>query len=82
LEAGFNNVTETRQQRIRALREIIDEYLEGYKLRYRSATFAEYALGHVSRLLGAKLLVDIDESSVIHYQENRLREGGGAEIGQ
>ena len=75
LEVGFNNVTETRQQRIRALREIIDEYLEGYKLRYRSATFAEYALGHVSRLLGAKLIVDIDESSVIHFQESRLREG-------
>ena len=75
LEIGFNNVTETRQQRIRALKEIIDEYLEGYKLRYRSATFAEYALGHVSRLLGAKLIVDIDESSVIHYQESRLREG-------
>jgi hypothetical protein len=33
LEVGFNNVTETRQQRIRALREIIDEYLEGYRLR-------------------------------------------------
>ncbi len=75
LEVGFNNVTETRQQRIRALKEIIDEYLEGYKLRYRSATFAEYALGHVSRLLGAKLIVDIDESSVIHFQESRLREG-------
>jgi hypothetical protein len=28
LEAGFNNITETRQQRIRALREIIDEYLD------------------------------------------------------
>lgn len=74
LEAGFNNITETRQQRIRALREIIDEYLDGYELRYRSATFAQYALGHVSRLLGAKLIVDIDESSVLRYQESRLRE--------
>jgi integrase len=74
LEAGFNNATETRQQRIRVLREIIDEYLDGYKLRYRSATFAQYALGHVARLLGAKLVVDIDESCVIHYQESRLRE--------
>ena len=26
------------------LEEIIDEYLTGYRLRYRSATFAEYAL--------------------------------------
>jgi hypothetical protein len=34
-----------------------------------------YGLGHVSRLLGAKFIVDIDESSVIHFQESRLREG-------
>jgi hypothetical protein len=33
----------------------------GYRLRYRSAAFAEYALGHVSRLLGTKLVVNIDE---------------------
>jgi hypothetical protein len=46
----------------------------GYRLRYRSATFAEYALGHVSRLLGAEMIVDIDEAAVLRYQENRLRE--------
>jgi hypothetical protein len=46
----------------------------GYRLRYRSATFAAYALGHVSRLLGAKMAVDIDEATVLRYQENRLRE--------
>jgi integrase len=74
LEAGFNNITEMRQQRIRSLREIIDEYLDGYRLRYRSATFAEYALGHVARMLGAKLVVDIDEAAILHYQEKRLRE--------
>ena len=75
LEAGFNNITEARQQRISSLREIIDEYLDGYRLRYKSATFADYALGHVSRLLGSKLIVDIDESYVLRYQESRLREG-------
>ncbi len=74
LEAGFNNIKEIRQQRIRSLEDIIDEYLVGYRLRYRSATFAEYALGHVSRLLGAKLIVDIDEATVLRYQESRLRE--------
>src|ERR1700687_812891 len=48
LEAGYNNFTEVRQNRVRILEEIIDEYLTGYRLRYRAASFAEYALGHVS----------------------------------
>jgi integrase len=52
-----------RRQRIRHLNDIVDEYLVGYRLRYRSATFAEYALGHVSRLLGAETVVDIDEAA-------------------
>ena len=51
LEIGFHNIKEVRQQRIRYLRDVVDEYLIGYKLRYRSATFARYALGHVSRIL-------------------------------
>jgi hypothetical protein len=74
LETGFHNLKEVRQQRIRRLNDIVDEYLVGYRLRYRSATFAEYALGHVSRLLGAEMAVDIDEATVLRYQENRLRE--------
>jgi hypothetical protein len=56
LEAGYNNIKEVRQQRIRCLLDIIDEYLVGYRLRYRSATFAEYALGHVSHLVGGQLV--------------------------
>ncbi len=74
LEAGYNNFKEVRQNRVRILEEIIDEYLTGYRLRYRSATFAEYALGHVSRLLGTKIVADITEISVLRYQEDRLRE--------
>jgi len=74
LEAGYNNFKEVRQNRIRILEEIIDEYLTGYRLRYRSASFAEYALGHVSRLLGTKIVADITDISVLHYQEDRLRE--------
>jgi hypothetical protein len=42
--------------------------------RYRSASFAEYALGHVSRLLGTKIVADITEISVLRYQEDGLRE--------
>jgi hypothetical protein len=63
LETGFHNLKEVRQQRIRRLNDIVDEYLVGYRLRYRSATFAEYTLGHVSRLLGAEMAVDIDEAT-------------------
>jgi hypothetical protein len=74
LEAGFHNLKEVRQQRIRRLNDIVDEYLVGYRLRYRSATFAEYALGHVSRRLGGEMVVDIDEAAVLRYQEDRLRE--------
>jgi integrase len=75
LEAGFHNITEVRQQRITSLKEIIDEYLVGYRLRYRAVRFANYALGHVSRLLGKELSVDIDAVAVLRYQEIRLREG-------
>jgi len=74
LEAGYNNFKEVRQNRVRILEEIIEEYLTGYRLRYRSASFAEYALGHVSRLLGTKIVGEITEISVLRYQEDRLRE--------
>jgi hypothetical protein len=73
LEAGYNNFKEVRQNRVRTLEEIIEEYLTGYRLRYRSASFAEYPLGHVSRLLGTKIVADITEISVLRYQEDRLR---------
>ena len=78
LESGFHNLTQAREQRIRSMKEIIDEYLEGYRLRYRAPRFAEYALGHVSRLVGAKLAVDIDVNSVLAYQEERLRESAAS----
>jgi hypothetical protein len=35
LEDGFNNFKEVRQNRIRVLEDIIDEYLTGYRLRLR-----------------------------------------------
>ena len=74
LEAGYHNLKKQRQQRICRLQDLIEEYLVGYRLRYRSVNFAEYALGHVCRLLGKDLAVDITESSVLRYQETRLRE--------
>lgn len=74
IEAGYNNIREVRRNRIRSLEDIISEYLEGYRVRYRSASFAEYALGHVSRLLGKRMAADINEATVLRYQEDRLRE--------
>ena len=70
LEEGFLNIRNVRQQRVRYLKDIIAEYLEGYRLRNRSVKFAEYALGHVSRLLGEKWIIDIDETVVLRYQED------------
>jgi len=74
LEEGYNNARVVRSSRVRLLKDVIDDYLVGYRLRYRAARFAEYALGHVSRLLGRMTLIEIDDNTVLRYQENRLRE--------
>jgi integrase len=74
LEQGFNNVPKRRENRVRQLRDVAEEYLADYRLRFRGVTFAEYAIGHVVRLLGDALLVDIDESAVFKYQTDRLKE--------
>lgn len=51
-----------------------DEFFDGYKLRLSdSAVFADYAIGHLKRLLGGKMLVDFSEA-VIKYQNDRLDE--------
>lgn len=70
----FNSIEDRRDERIRTIKEVAKDYLQGYLLRNRSATFAEYAIGHVIRLLGATMIVDADENIVLEYQEQRLRE--------
>jgi hypothetical protein len=43
--------------------------LKGGKLRLRnprSATFAEYAVGHLRRIVGDEILVDINEHTIKH----------------
>ena len=75
LEEGFNNVSDVRRERVRPVGEIADEFFEEYKLRLpQSATFAEYAIDHIKRLVGDKMLVDMNEASVIKYQNERLTE--------
>src|SRR5918996_4976313 len=74
LEEGFNSIEDRRDERIRTIKEIAKDYLDGYVLRNRSGTFAEYAIGHLTRLLGATMIVDADEAMVLGYQDQRLRE--------
>lgn len=75
LEEGFNNVSDVRRERVRVMGEIADEFFEEYKLRLpQSATFAEYAIGHIKRLVGDKMLVDMNETALIKYQNERLTE--------
>jgi integrase len=76
LEEGFNNVSDTRHERVRTVGDVADDYLIAYKLRHpQSATFADYAVAHVKRLLGSKMFVDCNEATVTSYQNERLNEG-------
>ena len=76
LEEGFNNFTDTRRERVRTFSDVADEFFNGYKLRLpNSAVFADYAIDHLNRLLGSKMLVDFNEAAVIKYQNDRLDEG-------
>lgn len=75
LEEGFNGIEDNRAARIRTIGELASEYLEAYKVRHRSVTFATYAVGHVSRLLGRVMVADVTDGTVKGYQTTRLKEG-------
>lgn len=75
LEQGFNNVEDTRSGRVRTVQERAKAYLEEYRLRHKSYTFAQYAVASVTRHLGKMLLVDLSAEAVKEYQSSRLREG-------
>jgi integrase len=75
LEAGFNNFTDLRHERIRTFSDMADEFFDAYKLRLpQSVVFAGYAINHLKRLVGGKMLVDFNETAVIQYQNARLNE--------
>jgi integrase len=77
LEQAYNGIEDNRQERIRTIAEIAEAYLAAYKVRNPdSATFAEYALRHLTRLLGKKMQADISDKVVKGYQTDRL--GAGA----
>jgi integrase len=74
LEQGYNNIGDRRGERIQPLAAIAKAYLDDYKLKHRSGTFAMYAVGHVVRHLGSLLVVDISADAVKQYQIARLKE--------
>jgi integrase len=65
---------ETRGQQRKTIREAADEFLVDYALKHESRTYAVYALGHVTDLIGKKLIVEITPTVVKRYQMNRLAE--------
>src|SRR5215469_8892021 len=74
LEEGFNGIVDPREDRIRMVKDLADGYLEAYKLRSKSGSFAEYALGHLTLHLGKQMAVEITEKTVKDYQTARLKE--------
>src|SRR5262249_43773270 len=74
LEEGFNGLADKREERIRTINELADEYLAEYELRHKSDRFAKYALRNVKRILGNQMAVEVAESSIRDYQSARLKE--------
>jgi|HubBroStandDraft_6_1064221.scaffolds.fasta_scaffold289500_2 integrase len=74
LEEGYNNIGDRREERVQTLVVVARAYLDDYKLKHRSGTFAAYAIGHVVRHLGRLLLVDFSTDTVKQYQIARLKE--------
>ena len=79
LEKSYGQIVEeeNREQRRKTLTQAADEFLTDYRAKHQSATFAEYALGHVSKLLGDRLVVEITPKVVKRYQADRLTEKAG-----
>ena len=80
LEKSYSQVIEeeSRGQRRKTIQQAADEFLLDYRLKHESATFAEYALGHVAAHLGKKLVVEITPTVVKRYQADRLNEKAAA----
>jgi integrase len=79
LEKSYSQVIEeeAREQQRKTIQLAADEFLEDYRGKHQSPTFAEYALGHVSRLLGGSLVMEITPNVVKRYQVHRLKEKAG-----
>ncbi len=76
LESGYSEVVqqEERAQGRKTIKEAADEFMKAYKAKHRAPVFAEYALGHVDRLLGDRLVLEVTPGIVKRYQTDRLTE--------
>jgi integrase len=77
LESRFNAIDERPRDRVRTLADLAGGYLKEYRLKHEAIAFAEYAVGHVLRHLGEKMLVEIGDKAVRAYQMARLEEKAG-----
>jgi hypothetical protein len=79
LEKSYSQVIEeeSREQQQKTIQLAADEFLTDYRAKHQSPKYAEYALGHVSRLLGGSLVVEITPTVVKRYQADRLKEKAG-----
>ena len=79
LEKSYSQVIEeeSREQQRKTIQLAAEEFLTDYRAKHRSPAYAEYALGHVSKLLGGSLVVEITPKVVKRYQTNRLKEKAG-----
>jgi integrase len=76
LEKNYKQVLEDeeRQQSRKTIEQAADEFLPDYELKHESPAFADYALRHVKRHLGNKLVLEITPTVVKRYQTARLAE--------
>src|SRR5215467_647451 len=70
LEKSYSQIVEeeAREQQRKTIKQAAEEFLVDYRLKHESATYAEYALRHVTDHLGRKLVVEITPLVVKRYQ--------------
>jgi len=73
-EDGMNGLDRTRKDKIRSIAELGKAYLKEYKVGHKSGTWAEYAIRHLDRHLGTKMLAHIDAGAIAGYKSARLQE--------
>jgi integrase len=78
LDNALNSPLDRRKANARTLAEIAAGYLKEYRLKHKAVTFAEYAVGHILRHLGEKMVIQIGEETVGAYQIARLEEKAAA----
>ena len=73
-EDGLNDLDRARKDRVRSIADLGAMYLKEYKLKHRSGVWAEYAIRHLNKRLGTKMLVGINVGVIADYQSARLEE--------